>query len=277
MIHTKKSFLRALKLRLCLRLPPDEVRDVIQDYESFFSSGIAEGKTEAELCLEFGSPKQVAGNVLKEEDGRTTLIWFSGLVYIAAALRLAWWYTFNQFTRVGIIYVFALLITPLLFILWGKRKAKYPEITAKWRKRAILMFAATFFVWLIDTLFNTWLVACFTVEGVPLPSFPPYMTGTVIYRFYQLTLVLTAAVLTVSVLLAWTESPWFFLLMSHCVGVMASLGRFISFLRSMDISIKPGFSALCLPPVLVYLSIGIGGTLLTALTVRGRIRYGRSV
>jgi len=52
----KKEYLRKLK-RL---IPVDERVDIIGDYEDHFATGISEGKTEYEIALELGDPRDVA-------------------------------------------------------------------------------------------------------------------------------------------------------------------------------------------------------------------------
>jgi uncharacterized membrane protein len=37
-----------------------QTNDILADYTEFFDTGIADGKSESELCAEFGSPESVA-------------------------------------------------------------------------------------------------------------------------------------------------------------------------------------------------------------------------
>ena len=61
----KSTYLKQLEMVLWEKYPKPQVRDILSDYEDFFASGIAEGKSEAELCTEFGPPERV-GEELEE-------------------------------------------------------------------------------------------------------------------------------------------------------------------------------------------------------------------
>ena len=70
MNKTKKAFLRQLRRALFWRLPSGETRAIVEDYSSFFDNRMAEGKTEAEVCREFGAPAEVARTILRESGQR---------------------------------------------------------------------------------------------------------------------------------------------------------------------------------------------------------------
>lgn len=54
----KKQFLQQLDDSL-QKLPHDERRDILQDYEEYFAIGLEEGKTEEEIAVSLGSPRQL--------------------------------------------------------------------------------------------------------------------------------------------------------------------------------------------------------------------------
>ncbi|MGG3448417.1 HAAS signaling domain-containing protein [Domibacillus aminovorans] len=54
----KKQFLQQLDDSL-QKLPHDERRDILQDYEEYFTIGLEEGKTEEEIAVSLGSPRQI--------------------------------------------------------------------------------------------------------------------------------------------------------------------------------------------------------------------------
>ena len=85
MNKTKKAFLRQLRRALFWRLPSGETRAIVEDYSSFFDNRMAEGKTEAEVCREFGAPAEVARTILRESGQRAQPL---GLLIIA--LRCYW-------------------------------------------------------------------------------------------------------------------------------------------------------------------------------------------
>ncbi|WP_459500052.1 DUF1700 domain-containing protein [Bacillus sp. C1] len=59
----KEQFLRELSGHL-RKLPEEESRDILYDYEEHFQFGIEEGKTEFEIIKGLGSPKAIAKEML---------------------------------------------------------------------------------------------------------------------------------------------------------------------------------------------------------------------
>jgi len=69
----KHEFLRELKENLESRLPPEELEDILSDYESFFESGREEGKSDDEISEELGSPAFLAKTLLEEHTAKETM------------------------------------------------------------------------------------------------------------------------------------------------------------------------------------------------------------
>ncbi len=59
----KEQFLRELSNQL-RKLPEEERKDILFDYEEHFQFGIEEGKTELEIIKGLGSPKVIAKELL---------------------------------------------------------------------------------------------------------------------------------------------------------------------------------------------------------------------
>ena len=59
----KETFLKQLDASLT-KLPQDERRDIIQDYEEYFAIGLEEGKTEEQIAGSLGSPSQIAKEMI---------------------------------------------------------------------------------------------------------------------------------------------------------------------------------------------------------------------
>lgn len=64
----KSTYLKQLEAALREKYPQPQVQDILADYEDFFTTGMAEGKSEAELCTEFGSPEQAARELKSESE-----------------------------------------------------------------------------------------------------------------------------------------------------------------------------------------------------------------
>lgn len=59
----KEQFLRELSGHL-RKLPEEERKDILYDYEEHFQFGLEEGKTEGEIVKGLGSPKAIAKEML---------------------------------------------------------------------------------------------------------------------------------------------------------------------------------------------------------------------
>lgn len=66
-MNTKKTFLMRLKFYMICRFRIQEIRDTLDDFNAFFEEGIREGKTEGELCLSFGSPREIVRQMSTEK------------------------------------------------------------------------------------------------------------------------------------------------------------------------------------------------------------------
>lgn len=92
----KGLYLKRLETSLREKYPEPQIRDIISDYEDFFATGEAEGKSEAELCIEFGLPEQAAYELKSEnadetqwyQDKRFVLSHIALVILIAAVIYL---------------------------------------------------------------------------------------------------------------------------------------------------------------------------------------------
>jgi len=279
MINTKKAFLNRLRLCLSLKLMPEEVNEVVADYEGFFSAGTDEGKTEAELCMEFGTPKQVAKDIIRESDAQ--YIWREALAPVCIVLALyltniSSWSFFSSCPRLH--YTAIILLIPALCVLWKQRLTHYVPLNVKGRKQLAIIHIISLAFWFLDFLINTWCLAGFLIEGVPLPPFlpAPNKTGDFIHTIYCVAFTAITGILAVSLVLAWFKSSWFLTSAVHCLSAMTSLGSYMSFFKCMDIDFEIGFVSSSLPPLLTYLGLCITGTILTAFIVWRGKRHGRT-
>ena len=63
----KDDFLKKLKIALKNKLTKAEISEIILDYTEYFDVGIADGKTEEELIMQFGDPKIIAMELLSDK------------------------------------------------------------------------------------------------------------------------------------------------------------------------------------------------------------------
>ena len=59
----KKQFITELDTSL-KKLSPEERQDILQDFEEHFAIGLGEGKTEEQISISLGSPKQIGKEML---------------------------------------------------------------------------------------------------------------------------------------------------------------------------------------------------------------------
>jgi uncharacterized membrane protein len=62
----QSDYMHELKESLITRMPPDELADILRDYESFFAAGREEGRSEEDIARELGSPAFLARTLLAE-------------------------------------------------------------------------------------------------------------------------------------------------------------------------------------------------------------------
>lgn len=90
----KSTYLKQLETALREKYAEPQVRDILSDYEDFFASGAAEGKSEAELCAEFGPPERAAGEL--EETPRRDFKAFSIACSVLAIIFIAVFWVFRD-------------------------------------------------------------------------------------------------------------------------------------------------------------------------------------
>ena len=149
MTKTKKAFLRQMRRALFWRLPSGETRAIVEDYSGFFDDRMAEGKTEVEVCREFGTPAEVARTILRESGRRTRPLGLLIIVWVLLAGWLNWWWTWEiyRFSDLGHIpfYIAQFLLIPALWLCWrgalDSRKGNLPH-PRRWRAAAFGIPAA---------------------------------------------------------------------------------------------------------------------------------------
>lgn len=89
----KSTYLKQLETALRKKYAEPQVRDILSDYEDFFASGVASGKSEAELCAEFGPPERAVEEL--EETPRRDFKAFSIVCSVLAIAFLAVFWVFR--------------------------------------------------------------------------------------------------------------------------------------------------------------------------------------
>ena len=87
---TREEFLSILERGLA-RLPPDKCAEILADYRSYFSEGVAAGRTEATIAQSLGNPARLAAELrLGHEAPGSAFRAFTGLVALALLDGVRW-------------------------------------------------------------------------------------------------------------------------------------------------------------------------------------------
>lgn len=117
---TKDEYIRKLRSELRFSLSAGEIRDIVGDISEVFADGIADGRSEGEICTSLGSPADAARNILTEHGistntGTSLAKAVIFVVIVGVALYLLW-----SSPSVGIFAAAVLPTVPLLIIEEGK-------------------------------------------------------------------------------------------------------------------------------------------------------------
>lgn len=83
----KQEFLDLLRHYLRY-LPPVVIEDIVQDYEEHFLMGCEKGKSEEQICVELGSPQDIADDYLRNEKYKVKS--FDGINYSKSETKKGW-------------------------------------------------------------------------------------------------------------------------------------------------------------------------------------------
>ncbi len=278
MIDTKKKFLRRLWFSLFFRMPPAEAREVAADYEVFFNDKLREGKSEAEVCREFGDPREVAKAILKEEGknsrplGALTLVWTVLGTWFVGGMGVP---VFNLYNDQRLYSLIVFLMTPLLWMLW--RKSVYPALPPRRGS-----FAALCAIPVVS--FSAFCI--YVCRNVRNPEQLHEQIGENLYRgsdfarFIDLLANLgelaIAVVLLLCLLWAWGRSPWYLVPAAHAFGCYEAIEQTLMGIDSLLISYEAMLREILLRSLLTYLSVALGSAALTAFLVWKGGRRGRA-
>ncbi len=278
MIDTKKKFLRRLWFSLFFRMPPAEAREVAADYEVFFNDKLREGKSEAEVCREFGDPREVAKAILKEEGknsrplGALTLVWTVLGTWFVGGMGVP---VFNLYNDQRLYSLIVFLMTPLLWMLW--RKSVYPAQPPRRGSFAALCAipVASFSAFCIYVCCNVR-----NPEQLHEQIGENLYQGSDFARFIYLLADLGELAIAVALLLcllwAWGRSPWYLIPAAHAFGCYEAIEQTLMGIDSLLISYEAMLREILLRSLLAYLLVALGSAALTAFLVWKGGRRGRA-
>ena len=129
----KQDYLRELSGELKGYFKKRDVRNIISDYEEFFDAGISEGKSEAEICENFGDiqnlAREIADNQTDVKRGINGIEYMLIFVLAAAVIFLYWLADYKTIRELEIYSIpllhFLPFSAPVLILLFIKSYKKY--------------------------------------------------------------------------------------------------------------------------------------------------------
>lgn len=144
---TRKQYISKLQNHLCFLLPDNEIADILCDIEECFDAGTNEGKSEEEISMSLGDPKNAAKEII-EEHRKSVGIFNSqfGEKYISAilcaALGVLVYLCANPKMSVGVLVIIGLILPPLMHLILERDNLKPALKTEK--NETYSLFAAVF-------------------------------------------------------------------------------------------------------------------------------------
>ena len=124
---TKNDYLKKLRSCLAFAVSENELKDIVSDMEEVFADSLADGKSEEQICLALGLPKEAAANILLERGvnvsmGKLLAKTAVFLLITAISMCFLWNDTYNS--------VFLMPFIPIGLLLFAEN-GKLTELTEK--------------------------------------------------------------------------------------------------------------------------------------------------
>jgi uncharacterized membrane protein len=219
----KATFMRQLKEGLRFHFLKKDIQDILEDYESFFLSGLAEGKTEKEICDGLGNPSLIAAELLRDTNkwsflreksflhlAASLLLFFGGVIFFWMIRLIEWSQGLIPLCTVGMI----LLTLGLWFTSGGTfsknaSRNQLHKIILFWHILLFLFVAAIYgmFMWYIPNVIwaAPWGYQSGPVISVILTLLFFAAVVVAVYAFYRL----------------YCKTPDYFTLVPHVLGILA--------------------------------------------------------
>lgn len=242
MANTKIKYLRQLKHALRWRLPLSESKETLADYEGFFDEGILAGRSEAELCAQFGQPKETAHDLSRDAGFSGKPLGLLAVALFALSLPLTnivipvLGFHFGQ-AFLGHIHFhypeIAWFAAPLVLLLWFFwRKIPCAPLPEPEKRKPFRLCALALLIWLVSLvlafLFSSRLDSAFSHGSIT-------ELGWILANLLWTAQIVLAAILLRSLLLAWGKSLWYLVPAACCLGLLSGIGRFVDDARNPSI------------------------------------------
>jgi len=264
---SKLEFL--LKLRNTLRwtFTNEEIADILQDYEGFFTTGSGEGKTEQEICVDLGNPAAIVRDLAEAMDKRPlSARIIKRMVLSIAVFVIGLTYCFVVYQSNNVLRDSIIILVGFSAVLWfalGGTLSGAPPVShsvsasRKWLLpvgHVFLVSAVTACYFFLRDIEMKW------QSAMDVSSYGPILSNVI------LALGIAAAfVIVISIYGFYRLSPQYFTIICHAVGVIAYSFMSYSFLMRVN---NPSDFSTSLIFILVIYGCSIVLTLLFALFIR---------
>lgn len=242
MVNSKNQYLKQLKHALRWRLPLNEWKETLADYETFFDEGILAGRSEAELCVQFGPPKDTARDLIRDAGlsgkplGLLAAVLFALSLPLINAVIPVLGFHFGQ-TFLGSIHFdypecawFAAPLVPPLWLFW--RKIPCAPLPEPEKRKPFHLCAFALLVWFVSLivafLFVFRLDSAFSQGSITT-------FGWILVNILWTAQAALVAVLLRSLPLAWKKSLWYLVPAACCLGLLSGIGRFADEARNPSV------------------------------------------
>lgn len=225
---TRQQYLSKLRKQLQFKLSNSEIADIISDIEECFDAGIAEGKSEEEICLSLGEPKSAAASLLNEQSSgervtKLTELWLP--VVISAVLFAIYTYfgfkvdidAYNQVMPI-------MYILPLIMWVMFERKSFFTALSD---------YKCDFFTFLGSIFMIAAGLAC---NEMPKRIFlkNPRIADTNMQTYTVLTAVFVSLAMIFLAVSLWRNAPKFFAAVP-IVGIIFMIYNSVDLVQSYNI------------------------------------------
>lgn len=92
---TEKEYIGKLRSSLAFFVSENELNDIVTDFEEMFADSLTDGKSEEQICLSLGSPKDAAADILSERGvkvstGKMLAKAFAFIIITAVSMYFLW-------------------------------------------------------------------------------------------------------------------------------------------------------------------------------------------
>ena len=229
-MNSKRLFMHELQKELRWKCKASEFKDIIVDYEDFFQNGLGHGKSEDELCQEFGKPKEIVEKMYKE-DGITKLSsqcsnrLIQKILLVLAMMPIVGFYLVSGKNPSHTAWYYILFVIGMPVVLWytlGGNYLIYGAPESQKRRISCFVLHGLFVVLLISfCILNVYGIS-YLLEEYPFGPAPQTIGTFVQYVYYTMAFA-TATLVLIGMYFFYNGRCYFFTVICHGVGLFSSI------------------------------------------------------